>query len=137
HGELGRAERVGRQALALAERIGDVELVAAGMLVVGHALKGQGRFREARRHYRGNIEPLTDERLAVRFGAGRPAMMSRAHPAWCLAELGEFAEGRRLALKALCAAEGLDHHACMVTAHWATGLLYTRQGMLDQAVSIL
>src|SRR5207249_170260 len=98
HGELGRAERVGRQALALAERLGDVELVAAGALVVGHALKGQGRFREALRHFRGNIEPLTDERLAIRFGGGRPAIMSRAHAAWCLAELGEFIEGRRLGL---------------------------------------
>jgi len=137
HGELGRAERVGRQALALAERLGDVELVAAGALVVGHALKGQGRFREALRHFRGNIEPLTDERLAIRFGGGRPAIMSRAHAAWCLAELGEFIEGRRLGLEALRASERLDHHACMVTAHWATGLLYTRQGMLDKAVTIL
>ena len=137
HGELGRAERVGRQALALAERLGDVELVAAGALVVGHALKGQGRFREALRHFRGNIEPLTDERLAIRFGGGRPAIMSRAHAAWCLAELGEFIEGRRLGLEALRASETLDHHACKVTAHWATGLLYTRQGMLDKAVTIL
>ena len=66
-----------------------------------------------------------------------PAVQSRAHLAWCHAELGTFAEGRAFGEEGLRIAEAVAHPGSLMLASWGIGLLAFRQGDLRRALPLL
>ena len=81
---------------------------------------------------------LDGARRHERLGhASLPAVNSRAHLAWCHAELGTFAEGRVLMDEGLQIAETVAHPADLIPALWGIGLLSLRQGNLPRAIPLL
>ncbi len=53
---------------------------------------------------------------------------------WCLAEVGEFAEGIVRGAEAIRIAEASDYPYCLVAVHFAAGYLYLCKGELPQAI---
>ena len=88
--------------------------------------------------FRRNVEALRDTPLRERFGtASIQSVYSRAHLAWCLAELGTFPEGRAYGEDALRLAETVDHPYSLAVACFAVGHLSLCQGSLPQAIRVL
>jgi tetratricopeptide (TPR) repeat protein len=61
-------------------------------------------------------------------------MLSRSHVAWSLAEMGGFAEGAGVGEEAVQLAEAVEQPYSAAIALMWVGLLYCRQGMLQQAI---
>jgi tetratricopeptide (TPR) repeat protein len=134
-GAHDQAITVGQRALALATASRDPILQALAHQYLGITYQAQGDYGQA-------IACLT-QAAAVFAGAQRqersgqtqlPAVLSRANLARCHAELGSFAEGRRLGEAGLGIAEEMAHPASLMTAYQALGLLDLRQGHVSQAL---
>jgi tetratricopeptide (TPR) repeat protein len=81
---------------------------------------------------------LTGELRYARFGqATLPAVVSRSHIAWSLAELGGFAEGNDMGEEAVRTAEDADHPYSLAIALTWVGFLRRRQGALPRAIPLL
>ena len=134
-GGLASAQR----ALAIATALGDVGLQVAANGYLGQIyLWPLADYRRAAGVFRRQIEALHDAPLGERLGG---AMVSSVHArallAWCLAELGAFAEGRAHGEDALRLAEAVDHPYSLAWACVAVGHLSLRQGALPQAIGVL
>jgi tetratricopeptide (TPR) repeat protein len=133
-----RAMAAGHRALAMATVSGafDVQIVAQTYL--GLIYGEVGDFRQALDVSQRVIESLTGERRYARFGqVAPPAVMSRYHAAWSLAELGRFAEGSGVAEEAARLAEAVGHPNSIGSALRGVGLLYRRQGDVHKAIPML
>ena len=62
------------------------------------------------------------------------SVTSRAYLAWCLAELGEFAEAMARGEEALRIAREVDHPASLVIAYRSLGFVSLRRGAIPQAI---
>jgi tetratricopeptide (TPR) repeat protein len=94
-GDHDRAIAAGQRALALATTSGvfDVQVIAQGFLAA--AYDAVGDFQQALDFLRQSMALLTGERRFARLGQpAMPAVVWRCYTAGCLAELGDFAEGR-------------------------------------------
>jgi len=81
---------------------------------------------------------LTSEQRYAHFGSvAPPAVTSRGRPATCLAELGDFAEGRGLGEEAVRLAEAIAQPYTLATALMFVGVLYRRQGDISKAIPVL
>ena len=82
---------------------------------------------------------LDGERLHERFGLDRLllAVTCRAWLVRCLAEVGAFAEGRAICQEAVRMAEAVEHPLSQIVAYDGAGILYLRQGDLQQAIAVL
>jgi hypothetical protein len=84
----------------IADRLGDVPLRIAAQYYLAGALHLSGLYREAERVCRNLVESLRNQPIRERFGLTIfPAVVSRAHLARVLVEVGQFdeadAHGRR------------------------------------------
>jgi tetratricopeptide (TPR) repeat protein len=128
----------GRQALAVAEALGDVALQVAARHFLGVAYHILGDHRRAMGLLRSNIESLAGDRLRERLGmSALPAVASRAWLVLCLAELGAFPEGIAYAEEAVRIAEAVDHPQSLIFAYHSIGLLSLRQQGLSRAIPVL
>jgi class 3 adenylate cyclase/tetratricopeptide (TPR) repeat protein len=137
-GEHDRAIAAGQRALTLATTSGafDVQVVAQTQL--GVAYSAGGDFRQALDVARQAMASLTGELRYARFGqATLPAVVSRGHIAWSLAELGGFAEGNGVGEEAVRTAEEADHPYSLAVALTWVGFLSRRQGALHRAIPLL
>ncbi len=133
-----QAMAAAQRALALATARGDVVLHALANLYIGRALQAQGDYRQAIESLRQTVASLDGARRHEGLGlAFLPAVTSRAHLAWCYAELGLFAEGSGLGEEGLRIAEAVAHHGSLMYASWWIGLLCLRQGDLRKALPML
>jgi tetratricopeptide (TPR) repeat protein len=134
HQAIAAAQR----ALAFATAGGEVVLQALANLYLGLAHEAQGNYRRAIDCFGQTVASFEGARRRERFGqVNLPAVMSRAHLAWCHAELGTFAEGRILGEEGLRIAEAVDHPSSLMRAYWGIGLLSIRQGVLHRALPLL
>jgi tetratricopeptide (TPR) repeat protein len=137
-GAHNQAIAAAQRALALAMARGDVVLHALANLYIGRAFQAQGDYRQAIESLRQTVASLNGvgrhEGLGLAF---RPAVTSRAHLAWCYAELGMFAEGSALGEEGLRIAEAVAHPGSLMYASWGIGLLCLRQGDLRKALPML
>jgi tetratricopeptide (TPR) repeat protein len=62
------------------------------------------------------------------------AVASRGRVAWCLAELGEFAEATAAAEEAVRIASEIDQFVSLVFAYRSLGFVFLRRGAIPQAV---
>jgi class 3 adenylate cyclase/tetratricopeptide (TPR) repeat protein len=137
-GEHDRAIAAGQRALALATTSGafDVQVVAQSHLSVAYSAMGD--FRQALEASRQAMVSLTGELRFAHFGqAMLPAVVSRAHLTWSLAELGGFAEGSGAGEEAMWMAEEAERPYGIAVALTWLGFLFRRQGALHRAIPVL
>jgi predicted ATPase len=127
-----------QRALAIGTALGDVGLqVTANSFLAELYLWILNDYRQAAEAYRRNVELLPGALLRERFGTtNMQSVVARAQVARCLAELGEFAEGRAYAEEAIRLAETVDHPYSFVVACDAVGQFFLRQGGVSQAIGV-
>jgi class 3 adenylate cyclase/tetratricopeptide (TPR) repeat protein len=134
-GDLDGAIAAGRQALEVADTIGDPGVQMAASYRLGQVYYGIGDFGRAAESLRRNVE-----RLAGRTPGPMGHLDWSSSQAWLalvLSELGEFAEGRRHGEEALRLATAEGRGDAPIVAHGGLGLLYLAQGDLEAAVRVL
>src|SRR5439155_11688269 len=137
-GEHDRAIAAGQRALALAITSGAFDSQVVARMALGVAYSTVGDFRQALEVSRQAMASLIGELRYARFGqVPIPAVVSRGHLAWSLAELGGFAEGSGVGEEAVRIAEEADHPYSIAVALTWVGLLSYRQGVLHKAIPIL
>jgi class 3 adenylate cyclase/tetratricopeptide (TPR) repeat protein len=137
-GTHDQAIAAAQRSLALAMVSGDVVLHALANQYLGIAYHAQGDYRRAIDCLRQTVGFFEGARRRERLGlVNLPAVLSRAHLAWCHAELGTFAEGRALGEEGLQIAEAVAHPASLMIASHGIGLLALRQGDLPSALPLL
>ncbi len=136
--EHDRAIVAGQRALALATSSGafDVQVVAQTHLGIAYSLAGD--FRKGLDASRQAMALLTGEQRFARFGLTYlPAVISRGYVSLGLAEIGGFVEGAGVEEEALRLAEAAEQPFSIAAALTFVGLLYRRQGDVQQAIPTL
>jgi transcriptional regulator with AAA-type ATPase domain/tetratricopeptide (TPR) repeat protein len=137
-GDPGQALAVGERALALAEEVGDVGLRASARTPLAHACRERGDFRRALALFGEAIEALSGDLVRERLGqAMPPSFYARSMAAFCLAEVGDFAEATRLATEAATQTRTLDLPFGLALAQMALGHTRLVEGRLDEAMAAL
>jgi len=137
-GEHDRAIAAGQRALALATTSGAFDAQVAAQMALGMTYCSTGDFRQALDISRQVMASLTSELHYAHFGqAPLPAVVSRSHLTWSLAELGGFAEGSGVGEEAVQIAEEAAHPFSLAVALTWVGFLFHRQGVLHKAIPIL
>jgi tetratricopeptide (TPR) repeat protein len=138
---MGRPDHAvdsGERALAMATAIGDVALDIQAAYYLGLAYHLLGDFRQAAGVLSRNVAALDGELAYERFGLPYlPSVFSRTWLAWCLAELGAFAEGMRRAAEGVQIAEASDQPWDRLAAYRGLGLLYLSKGEVQTAMPFL
>jgi tetratricopeptide (TPR) repeat protein len=131
---IAAAERM----LALAVASGEVVLQALANLYLGNTYQHQGNYRRAIDCFMQTMTAFKGVQRRERLGqVNPPAVLCRAHLAWCHAELGTFPEGRALGEEGLGIAEAVASPVSVMYAAWGAGLLALRQGDLLRALPVL
>jgi class 3 adenylate cyclase/tetratricopeptide (TPR) repeat protein len=142
-GNFAAALELVERALAFGETLADPAVRLAAHQYLGLACHAVGDYRRAITHIRTVAELPEDEAVAAHFRptqAGSRAGFRAVSLAWltrCLAETGEFAEGRAHGLDAVRIAEGIEQPYSLVSAGWGLGHLHAIQGAFEQAVPML
>ena len=137
-GDQTRALADGQQALTLAAARGGCGLQAAMHLRQGQVYQELGAYRQAVGCFGHSLALLHGELIGERFGLpGVLSVLSRAFMAQCLAELGEFDEGRAYGEDAVRIAAAVDHPFSRIDACRSVGYLYLRIGDLHKAIPML
>jgi tetratricopeptide (TPR) repeat protein len=137
-GTYDQAITAAQRVLALATGSREAVLYALANHYLASAYYAQGAYRQAIDCFKQTVASLDGARRRERFGqASLPAVNSRAHLAWCHAELGTFAEGRALGEEGLQIAEAVDHPASLTIANYGLGFLFLRRGDLPRALPLL
>ena len=134
-GDPDQAVTVGQHALALADASSDVGLHAVANTYLGYAYNAQGNYQQAMACFGQTVAALDGSLRHERFGQVMlPAVTARAWLAWCLAEVGNFAEGLTRGEEGCRIAEEAEHPASLMMASWGAGLPSCYQGDLPQAL---
>jgi DNA-binding winged helix-turn-helix (wHTH) protein/tetratricopeptide (TPR) repeat protein len=137
-GAYPQAIAYAQRTLALAVSDGEIVLQALANLYLGNSYQYQGDYPLAIGCFRQTMAALKGGWRHERFGqVNLPAVLCRAHLAWCHAELGTFSEGRALGEEGLRIAEAVASPVSVMYASWGIGLLALRQGDLPRAIPLL
>jgi DNA-binding winged helix-turn-helix (wHTH) protein/class 3 adenylate cyclase/tetratricopeptide (TPR) repeat protein len=137
-GDLDGSLAAAKRTLALATALRDARLQIVAQNALGQSYWALSHHQQATAVFRRNVTILHGARCRERFGlAVIPAVSSRAFLAWCLAELGAFAEGQRHGEAALRLAEAADHPFSLALACALVGHLALHQGALAEAIGML
>jgi tetratricopeptide (TPR) repeat protein len=142
-GDPDRALELGQRALAIAIRLNDVYLQASANYQLGLSAQIRGDYRQGAGDYRQGAEVL--KRVAEALQGDRRyewlvafnmlgSVASRTYLAWCLSELGEFAEAMAHGEEALRIAREVDHPSSLVFAYRFLGFASLRRGAIPQAI---
>lgn len=139
-GQQERAIEWGQRALDITAPLGELALQAGSAFALGLAYHAVGDYARAAELFRRNAGSLTGDPVRV---AGMPvpiSLLSRAYLTWCLAELGEFAEGFVRGAEAVTIAEALEQveqqHG-LIFAYRGVGYLHLLKGDLGKAIPLL
>jgi tetratricopeptide (TPR) repeat protein len=137
-GAYQQAIAYAQRTLALATADGEIVLQALAHLYLGNSYQYQGDYHHAIDCFRQIAAALKGVQRRERFGqVNPPAVLCRAHLAWCHGELGTFPEGRTLGEEGLRIAEAVAAPVSVMYAAWGIGLLALRQGDLPRALPLL
>jgi class 3 adenylate cyclase/tetratricopeptide (TPR) repeat protein len=137
-GAHDQAIAAAQRALMFATAGGDVAVQAMATQHLGFTYHDQGDYPRAIDCLGQTVAMLEGVQCHERFGGMfPPAVNSRAYLSACHAELGTFAEGRRLGEEGLRIAEVVAQPASCMIAAWGMGLLCLRQGDLPGALARL
>jgi class 3 adenylate cyclase/tetratricopeptide (TPR) repeat protein len=133
-----RALEHGQRGLGIADGLGDFGLQVSTSFYLGLAYDAVGDYRRAADLFRRNISSLEGDLILERFGLPYlPSVLCRGFLAYCVAELGEFAEGISRGEEAIGIAESADHPFSLIFALRGIGHLYLRKGDTAKATSVL
>ena len=135
--ELPQALALGAQALGIATALDDAALAAAthAMVSLAHYLSGDYRRAAEAGRQAGCVEgDLWRDRFGI---VVPPPVYGASIGSWALAELGEFADARRMASRGLAAAEAMNHPHSVAFACLGLGIVELRQGAAASAVTVL
>ena len=136
-----RALTYSQRCHALATTSGDMALQIMSSQRLGQIYYDLGDYQRAMAYFRSNVASLQGALLYERFGvstdSGLPVLVSLAYLAWCLAEVGEFAEGITYGDEALRLVEGIDSRYDHVVVPFRVGRFHLRQGNVSRAIPLL
>ena len=136
-GNAAEARRASTRALELAEALDDPGLRVAANAYLGQALYDCGEYQRAAELFARNVA-FVGGNNRDRFGLPQlPAVHQRTTLAWCLAELGRFAEGVARGGEAIAIAESVEAPLNLIVACAGLGIVHFRQGDLDAARAVL
>jgi class 3 adenylate cyclase/tetratricopeptide (TPR) repeat protein len=137
-GAAMRAIELGRGAVAHAEALGDHDLAVAANWALAPAYSMLGDYHQAAALYRRNVDLIGEAQMHDSFGLPfLPAVQARTMlAAYCLAELGEFAEGIALGQEGMRVAEAADHPFSIAGSYGQLAHLHVIQGRFDQAIPL-
>jgi tetratricopeptide (TPR) repeat protein len=134
-GSADRAIETGQRAVAIAEARNDFTLQVATEFHLGSAHEDLGDYRRASVILRRVVERLRGERVYERFGlSGLPSVVARAHLMCCLAELGEFTEGREHGAEGIRIAEEVHDPHGLVNAEFGAATMRILRGEFSEAL---
>jgi DNA-binding NtrC family response regulator/tetratricopeptide (TPR) repeat protein len=137
-GDSERATEAGRRALDIAEAHDDVTLQVAARTWLGQLAYAEADYAQAIGLFRHNVDVLVGDLARERLGMPQlPAVHSRTCLAWCLVELGEFAEATTRAEEAMRLAEAVDHPLAVAVAGAGLGTALIRRGNFSEAIPVL
>jgi len=137
-GDHDRAIEYGRQALAIADALGDFDVQLRSNTYLGQTYYARGEYRDAIAFLEHNIAVLERGRERELLGHSLvPSVHARTNLVWCLAELGEFDEAIRRGEEAVRIAHAVDHPYTLATAYAGIGSVHVRRGELGAAIPIL
>ena len=137
-GDSDRGIESARRAIAVADDLKDFALQVVANLNLGNAYAARGDYRRAMDYLRWNVESLKGERVYERVGVpGLHSFISHTYLAWCLAELGEFAEANIRGEEAIRIAESADQPYSLSNASWGVGYVHLRNGNIEKAIITL
>jgi len=140
-GDYDRAIEYGVRGSAIAAAQGDAAVQVATTIFLGHVHHNLGDYQRGSELLRSNLERLVGDLVGQRFGLPYVASVhSRTWLAWCLVELGEFAEARTRAEEGLLIAETLGTPpgtATYASACSGLGRVLLRKGELGAAIPLL
>jgi tetratricopeptide (TPR) repeat protein len=137
-GESDEAARVGERALGIAEETRDLGLQIVGNYNVGAGRRALGDYRQALTVLRRNLALLPPSATGETFGLpGIAAVLTRAHLAWTLAELGQFDEAVRLAEEGVRLAGDRRDTYSLTYALLGLGGTLVRRGRMWEAKGVL
>src|SRR5262249_35850012 len=132
-GDHEYAVRLGQRALGIATALDDFPLQVRTSFYLGQAYHDLGDYRQAMDVLGRTMEVLEGELRQNRLGmAGLPAVFCRTWLVWCLAELGDFAEGMARAAEGVQIAEAINHPFSLTVASVGSGIFYLRKGDAHQ-----
>jgi class 3 adenylate cyclase/tetratricopeptide (TPR) repeat protein len=135
-GDYDRALDFGRRVVALGEATADPLLVLEMDYRFAQIYYGTGDYRRGLAMLRRSLNsiPAAAARARSAFNA---SVFWRVYLGLCLAELGEFDEGRRFLEEAVPLAEASELAFDMAGLSWGVGLLHNRRGDVPEALPIL
>jgi class 3 adenylate cyclase/tetratricopeptide (TPR) repeat protein len=138
-GDYEHAVAAGQRALTLAAASGDVSTRLAANIFLSRAYYSLGDYRRAIDCLRQNVTFLTGELVGERLVGlpGLPAVISRSSLAWCLAEVGAFAEATAWGEEGVRMAEAVQHSFNLAYAYAFAGRVFLLQGDLPKAFPVL
>jgi class 3 adenylate cyclase/tetratricopeptide (TPR) repeat protein len=134
-GDPDRGLDLARRVVAIANGLGDVSLQVSAnyqLAVIGHST---GDYRQGAEAFRRAVETLQGDRRRVGLvTAALGSVNSRGRLAWCLAELGQFAEATAWAEEAVRIASEADHPGSLLFSCRSLGFVFLRRGAISQAI---
>jgi class 3 adenylate cyclase/tetratricopeptide (TPR) repeat protein len=128
----------GQRCLERAAARDDLALRVTGLLYLGHAFLGQGRYADAVARYRELVETLDGPRATERFGlSGQPYSGACANGAEALCELGDTAGALALVERGRAAAEAGGHLYSQMVVAGFHGAALTYAGQSAEAIPLL
>ena len=126
------------RAASSARDLADTPLQVIATFYLAYPHQQRGDYRPAVEGLKRVVATLQGELISQRFGmAGYPAVLSRGLLAWCLGDLGAFAEGRIYADEAIALAEARNQPWSQGVAQTYLGHFYLGQGDLHTAITLL
>jgi tetratricopeptide (TPR) repeat protein len=137
-GDHQRAIETGQRALELGRALDDASLQVVATFYLAYPHQQRGEYQQAVDGLKRVVATLQGALIPERFGmAGYPAVLSRGLLAWCLGDLGAFADGRIYADEAIALAEANNQPWSQGVAQTYLGHFYLCQGDLRAAISLL
>ncbi len=137
-GDHDRAVESAQRGLAMATEVGDFATQVTANFHLGQLYWARGEYRRAVGFLRRNVETLAGPLARERFGqVFVPSVDSRCYLAFCLAELGTFAEGITLSEEGAAIAKVAGSPFSLTTAYRGLGYVCLRQGDVHRAIPVL
>jgi predicted ATPase len=141
HWEMGESDEaawVGERAVAIAEETRELGLQVVGNFNVGAGRRALGDYRQALTVLRRNLALVPPYATGETFGLpGIAVVMTRAHLAWTLAELGQFDEAVHAAQEGVRLAEERHDSYSLAYALLGLGGTLVRRGRMWEARAVL
>jgi tetratricopeptide (TPR) repeat protein len=136
--EYDQAARLGRQALAIGQALGDLAIEAPARTHLGMACFALGQLREAAGLLRRNMETLTGVARHERFGqVAVQSGWSGAELTRVLADLGDFADAIAMAKEVVAIATEANSQYTLAFAWIGDGWTWASKGEFEEAIGVL